>query len=129
MQSYEARLSIPVFLVTTLIAAALLASFVVIPQFLSKQARCEVLRSHAAEIGRLAVSVVDGDLHRQLLHPANYNETLYQRALAPMVRLHSADSNIAYLYTMVERDGLSHFVLDTAKSADLRTSRKLIPSD
>ena len=46
-----------------------------------------------------------------------------------MVRLHSADSNIAYLYTMVERDGVSHFVLDTAKSADLRTSRKLIPSD
>ena len=96
MQSYEARLSIPVFLVTTLIAAALLSSFVVIPQFLSKQARCEVLRSHAAEIGRLAVSVVDGDLHRQLLHPANYNETLYRRALAPMVRLHPSNGKSAH---------------------------------
>ena len=49
-----------------------------------------------------------------------------------MVRLHSADSNIAYLLydgASLERDGVSHFVLDTAKSADLRTSRKLIPSD
>jgi hypothetical protein len=68
--------------VTTLIAAALLASIVVIPQFLSKQARWEVLRSHVAEIGRLAANVVDGDLHRQLLDPANYNEALYQRACA-----------------------------------------------
>jgi hypothetical protein len=71
IQSYQARLSIPVFLVTTQIAAALLASIVVIPQFLSKQARWEVLRSHVAEIGRLAANVVDGDLHRQLLDPAN----------------------------------------------------------
>ena len=128
-QNHQARLSIPVFFLTTLIAAVLLASIVVIPQFLSKQARWEVLRSHVEEIGRLAASVVDGDLHRQLLDPANHNEALYQRALAPMVRLHSADRNIAYLYTMVERDGVPHFVLDTAKSPDLRTSRKLIASD
>ena len=127
--TYQARLSVPVFVVTTLIAAALLGSIVVIPQFLSQQARWEVLRSHVAEIGRLAASSVDGDLHRQLLDPANYSEELYQRALAPMVKLHSADSNIAYLYTMVDRDGAPHFVLDTAKSPDLRTSRQLIPSD
>lgn len=127
--SRQTGLSIPVFLGTSLIAALLLASIVVIPQFLSKQARWEMLRAHVAEIGRLAASVVDGDLHRELLDPANYSEALYQRALAPLVRFHSADPNIAYLYTMVERDGVPHFVLDTAKSPELRTSRKLIASN
>lgn len=128
-ESHQARLNIPVFLGTTLVAAFLLASIVVIPQLLSKQARWEVLRSHVAEVGQLAASVIDGDLHRQLLDPTNYDPELYKRALAPMVRLHSADPNIAYLYTMMERDGVPHFVLDTAKSPDLRTSRKLIASD
>jgi diguanylate cyclase (GGDEF)-like protein len=129
VESHQAGLSLPVFLGTTLIAALLLASIVVIPQLLSKQARWEVLRTHVAEIGRLAASTVDGDLHRELLDPATFSGALYQRALKPMVRLHSADPNIAYLYTMVERDGVPHFVLDTAKSPDLRTSRKLIASD
>lgn len=114
-----------VFILASLAAAAILVSIVAVPQWLSKRARWEVLRSHVAEIGQLAASVVDGDLHHQLLDPANYSQERYARALKPLVRFHSANPNIFYLYTMVDRDGVPHFVLDTAASPDLRTSHQL----
>ena len=114
-----------VFIVASLTAALVLVSMVAIPQWLSKQARWEALRSHVGEIGQIAASVVDGDLHRKLLDPANYSDELYARALRPLVRFHSADPNIFYLYTMVDRDGVAYFVLDTAASPDLRTDNKL----
>ena len=113
------------FLVASLAAAVVLVSMVAIPQWLSKQARWEALRSHVGEIGQIAASVVDGDLHRKLLDPANYSDELYARALRPLVRFHSADPNIFYLYTMVDRGGVAYFVLDTAASPDLRTDNKL----
>ena len=113
------------FIVASLAAALVLVSMVAIPQWLSKQARWEALRSHVGEIGQIAASVVDGDLHRKLLDPANYSDELYARALRPLVRFHSADPNIFYLYTMVDRDGVAYFVLDTAASPDLRTDHKL----
>src|SRR3990172_9696503 len=119
------RFSPVVFLIASLAAATILVSIVAIPQFLSQQARMDVLRSHVGEIGQLAASAVDGDLHRQLLDPANYSDALYARALKPLVRFHSANPNIFYLYTMVDRGGVTYFVLDTAASPDLRTDHQL----
>ena len=100
-------------------------SIVAIPQWLSKQARWEVLRSHVGQIGQLAASVVDGDLHRKLLDPANYSPELYATALKPLVRFHSANSDLFYVYTMVDRDHSPYFILDTATSSDLRTKNHL----
>jgi diguanylate cyclase (GGDEF)-like protein len=114
-----------VFWISTIIAAAVLGSIVAVPQWLSKQARLEVLRSNVAQIARLAASVVDGDLHRQLLDSANYTPELYAQTLEPLVRFHSAASDVFYVYTMMERDGETLFVLDTAASDKLVTSRKL----
>jgi diguanylate cyclase (GGDEF)-like protein len=108
-----------------LAAATILVSIVAIPQLLSKQARVDVLRSHVGEIGQLAASVVDGDVHRQLLDPANYSDELYALALKPLVRFHSANPDIFYLYTMVDRGGTAYFVLDTAASPDLQTKHRL----
>jgi diguanylate cyclase (GGDEF)-like protein len=113
------------FWIVSLAAALVLGAVVAIPQLLSKQARLEVWRAHVAEISRLAASVVDGDLHRQLLDPENYTPELYERTLAPLVRFHSAAPEIFYVYTMVERDGRSHFVVDTAASDKLVTNREL----
>jgi diguanylate cyclase (GGDEF)-like protein len=114
-----------VFVIASLVAAAVLVSIVAIPQWLSKQARWEVLRSHVAEIGQLAASAVDGDLHHQLLDPANYSDEIYARALKPLVRFHSANSDLFYVYTMVDLGGVAHFVLDTAASPDLHTAHRL----
>lgn len=117
-----------IFWLVALAAAVVLGSIVMIPQQLSKQARLEVLRSYVGQTARLAASVVDGDLHRQLLDPDNYTPQLYAQTLAPLVRLHSAAPDIFYVYTMVERDGRSHFVLDTAASPDLKSQHALTAS-
>ena len=122
---FRAGLDLRVFSLATLVAAIVLVSIVAIPQWLSRQARWDSLRSHVGEIGSVAASVVDGDLHRKLLDPANYSKELYDQALAPLVRFHSADPNIFYLYTMVEKNGVAYFVLDTAASPELRTANKL----
>ncbi len=122
------RFKFRVLVAATLATAAILASIVIVPQWLSKQARLEVLRSHVGQIAQLAASVVDGDLHRQLLDTANYSPELYAQALHPLVRFHSANPEIFYVYTMVERAGTTYFVLDTAASPDLRRKHDLQPS-
>jgi diguanylate cyclase (GGDEF)-like protein len=118
------------FWTVSLAAIVVLVAIVAIPQWLSKQARLEVLRSHVGAVARLAASVVDGDLHRQLLDPANKTPELYARTLEPLVRFHAAYPDIFYVYTMVERDGQSYFVVDTAaESAKLKSPHKLVPSE
>lgn len=114
-----------IFWLTAFAAAVLLGALVAIPQWLSKQARLDVLRSHVAEIAELAANVIDGDLHRQLLDPANYTPELYERALAPLVRFHSAAPEVFYIYTMKAQGLQSFFVLDTAASSKLVTRHSL----
>ncbi len=114
-----------IFWIATLIAMIVLGVIVAVPQWLSKQARLDVLRANVEQIARLAASTVDGDLHRQLLNPQSYSPDLYEKALEPLVRFHSAAPDVNYVYTMVEHDGKSYFVLDTAASDKLITTRKL----
>jgi diguanylate cyclase (GGDEF)-like protein len=114
-----------VFLATAGIAALVMVTIVGVPQWLAQRARLEVLRLHVAEVAQLAASTVDGDLHRQLLDPANHSPELYDRALEPLVRFHSAIPDAFYVYTMVERQGETFFVLDTSTSPALATPHKL----
>ena len=113
-----------------LAAIVVLGAIVAIPQWLSKQARLEVLRSHVGAVARLAASVVDGDLHRQLLDPANKTPELYARTLEPLVRFHAAYPDIFYVYTMVDRGGQSYFIVDTAAESErLKSPHMLVPSE
>jgi len=114
-----------IFWQVALAATGILGALVTVPQWLSKQARLDVLRSHVAAVAQLAASVVDGDLHRQLIDPANYSPELYARTLAPLVRFHSAAPEIFYVYTMVQRGDKSYFVVDTAASDQLVASHRL----
>lgn len=125
MQQDLKKFTPKVFWTVTLAATLVLGAIVAIPQWLSKQARLEGLRANVAQIAKLAASVVDGDLHRQLLDPANYTPELYERTLDPLVRFHAADPDIFYVYTMVERAGKTFFVVDTAASSKLKSSRNL----
>jgi diguanylate cyclase (GGDEF)-like protein len=119
------RIKPRVFVLATLVAAAVLVGIVVVPQWLSKEARLDVVRSHVGQVGQLAASVIDGDLHRQLLDPDQYSDELYKRTLAPLVRFHSANPDMFYVYTMVDRAGTAYFVLDTAASPDLKSKHEL----
>lgn len=124
-QTLFSKVSRRAFWAAALASLAVLAMVVVVPQWLSKQARLEVLRLHVAQVARQAASVVDGDLHRLLLDQANYSEQRYRQALAPLLAFHSSSPEIYYVYTMVEHGGETHFVLDTANSPKLKTRRKL----
>lgn len=113
------------FLFASLVTAVVLGAIVAVPQWLSKQARLDVLRDHVGQVAQLAAAVVDGDAHRELLDPQRFSQATYDRALAPLARFHSAYPDIFYVYTMVERDGATYFVLDTAASPALRTHHDL----
>jgi diguanylate cyclase (GGDEF)-like protein len=117
-----------VFLIASLTIAVVLVAIVAIPQWFSKQARMDVLRANVGHIAQLAAAAVDGDLHGQLLDASTYSAEKYAQALTPLVKLHSSSSDIVYLYTMLERDGRTFFILDTANSPQLRTARALKPS-
>jgi diguanylate cyclase (GGDEF)-like protein len=123
-----ARLGWRPFLIAFVLSLLLLGAVVAVPQWFSQQARFEVLRGQVVEIAQLAAAMVDGDLHGQLIDPARYSDDLYQQALRPLVRLHSANDKLFYVYTMVEREGVAHFVLDTATSPLLKTRHALRPS-
>lgn len=117
-----------VFLAVTLVAAIVLLTIVLVPQWMSKQARLDVLRAHVAQIARLAASTVDGDLHRELLDPANFTQEKYDRVIAPLVRFHLAIPEAFYVYTMVERGGQTYFVLDTANAPAIAQQSDRKPS-
>jgi len=119
------RLNPRIFLLSTAVIAVVLLAIVAIPQWFSKQARLEVLRGNVQQIALVAASVVDGDLHGQLIDASNYTDELYARTLRPLVKLHSASPDIFYAYTMVARGDETFFVLDTANSAELVTRQPL----
>ena len=58
---------------------------ILVPQYLSQQARLAALRANAAHVALMAASVLNGDLHRRLIDSANYNPSLYAKALEPLV--------------------------------------------
>jgi diguanylate cyclase (GGDEF)-like protein len=125
MNATRLRLNPKVFLVSTLVIAAVLLSIVAIPQWFSKQARLEVLRDNVRQMAQAAASVVNGDLHGQLLDANNYSAELYARALQPLVRLHLASPEIFYVYTMVAQGDKTFFVLDTANDPSIAKLQNL----
>ncbi|HUU24705.1 MAG TPA: diguanylate cyclase [Methyloceanibacter sp.] len=127
--SAPGRFEFKTFAVVTVLTAAVLFSLVAIPQWLSKQARLEGLGEQVGEVARLAASVVDGDLHHKFRDKDAYSDALYAEAVKPLVRFHSADPDIHYLYTMAEIEGEAYFILDTATSGELRTERELEASE
>ena len=122
------RLNPRVFLIATVAIATVLLAIVAIPQWFSKQERLEVLRGSVRQIAQVAASVVDGDVHAQLLTAGNYSEELYTRALQPLIKLHLASPEIFYVYTMVARGDKTFFVLDTANAVEIRARRNLTAS-
>jgi len=107
--------------------AALLLSMVLVPQMAARTARVDMLRQYVAQVARLAASNVDGDLHRRLLD-GTADEATLQAARAPLLRMHAAQPEIRYFYTMGVRDGMPFFVLDTAQDAAFAASRGLTAS-
>ncbi len=78
----------------------------------------QTVRNDLLRLAQSASGLVDGDLHEKLTDPAQEGGEEYRKALEPLVKFHRGVSEIAYLYTLIEKDGQFHFVLDTATAAD-----------
>jgi PAS domain S-box-containing protein len=76
------------------------------------------VRESLLRLAESASGLVDGDLHEKLKDPSQAGGADYLRALEPLVQFHRGVPEIAYLYTLIEKDGQFHFVLDTATAAD-----------
>lgn len=81
-------------------------------------------------LAKIAASLVDGDRHRQLVHPEQTGGELYQQLIAPLVSFHRASPALYYVYTVVLVENQSHFILDTTRQIrDQRPSVAMVPSD
>jgi len=86
----------------------------------------ETVRDDLLRMAQAASGLVDGDLHEKLTDPSQAGGAEYRRALEPLVQFHRGVPEIAYLYTLIEKDGRFHFVLDTATAANrLGFNRKM----
>jgi len=86
--------------------------------FESLSSQDQTIKEDLARLARAAAGVVDGDLHEKLTDPTSSSNTDYARALELLVDFHREVPEIAYLYTLIERDGKFCFVLDTATAAN-----------
>lgn len=114
-------------LIATALIAVTLLSLVLVPQFLAREARLQVLRMHVDQVARLAASHVDGDLHRGLLS-GTADEAMLAEARVPLMRLHERWPEAVYVYTMGVIDGTARFILDTAQDASFAARRDLMAS-
>ncbi|HRJ72394.1 MAG TPA: hypothetical protein PLS03_09215, partial [Terrimicrobiaceae bacterium] len=78
----------------------------------------QTIRDDLSRLARAAAGLVDGEIHKTLVRPEQMRTSEYRQALAPLVAFHRNVPEIAYLYTLVERNGKFFFVLDTATAAD-----------
>lgn len=89
----------------------------------------DLIRSDLGRTARSAAGLVDPDLHTAALASASTDSPEYAAAIAPLVRFHKGTPDIAYLYTLVVRDGKLHFGLDTANAKKvLGFNRHMEPS-
>ncbi len=93
------------------------------------QALIQDVRADLEQFARIAAPLVDGDLHEQLVSPAQLNSEAHRKVLAPLVRFHRAIPSVAYVYTCVSVSNEVHFVLDTSTSSnELNRARAYVPS-
>ena len=86
----------------------------------------QTVRDDLLRMAQAAAGLVDGDLHEKLTDPSQAGGAEYLRVLEPLVQFHRGVPEIAYLYTLIEKDGQFHFVLDTATAANrLGFNRKM----
>ncbi|HEY5792516.1 MAG TPA: ATP-binding protein [Chthoniobacterales bacterium] len=96
--------------ISSLLSIALLA-------YTAWQFQDAAIRKNLSRLAQAAANLVDGDLHEKIAASGVMNSADYQFALAPLVKFHKAVPEIAYLYTLIERDGKLRFGLDTAAQA------------
>ena len=79
----------------------------------ARQAQTEAVRDELTQLANVAASQIDGDLHRQIVSPAQTGSAEHIRATESLVRFHKASKDIIYVYTAAMVNNQLHYVLGT----------------
>lgn len=76
------------------------------------------IREGLARTASVVALSIDGDLHRTFYSPEQEGSPEYSRAIEPLVRTLHGDTTIAFVYTVILKDGKPRFVLDPTPAGD-----------
>lgn len=79
----------------------------------AEQALKAEVRENLLAIAKSAAGLTDGDALLQITQPAHKHNPTYERVRKPHLALLSANTNIAFIYTMRQVDGNIHLVTDS----------------
>lgn len=102
--------AIAVFVIAALTCTVV---YVVASDALKKEVQGNVL-----SIAKSAGKLLDADLHTQITQPEQKGSALYEQARAPFMKLLHANDSIAFIYTLIKKDGKLHFILDSKVMKD-----------
>lgn len=84
------------------------------------------IRNQVENLALAASSLIDPALHQQLYDPAQHSGERYREASAGLLALHGRVTDLTYVYTVVERDGVLRFVLDTSNLMPPRQNGRVL---
>ncbi len=115
------------FIALLVLACAWTICFLIAHEAVKAQTRA--IREELEHLAIAAATLVNGDALPSLVTPNQTNSSEYVAAIAPLVRFHRGLDDLAYVYTLVVRDGKLHLVLDTAMAAkQLGLRRRIVAS-
>lgn len=76
------------------------------------------VESNLQRLAEVTAATIDGDLHKTFSDPKQESSEAYLRAIEPLRVAQEAGHEIAYIYTLVLRDGKAHFILDPTEQGD-----------
>ncbi len=84
----------------------------------AQKALIEEIHDGLLRTAAIALKAVDPEVHRTFVSPAQERSPEYQAAIAPLADILEADSNVAYVYSAILRDGKVYFVLDATPAPE-----------
>lgn len=71
------------------------------------------VQAYLLSLAKSASQFLDGDTHQTITQPEQKGNEAYEKLREPLFRLLQANENIAFIYTVVEREGKIYFILDS----------------
>jgi methyl-accepting chemotaxis protein len=71
------------------------------------------VQGYLLSLAKTASEMTDGDLHQQITQPEEKYSPLYEKTRAPYFKILKANPNIAFIYTVIQKEDKILFILDS----------------
>lgn len=86
-------------------------------------------KNRIRDVGLLATTLVDGSLHERITRREDKGGIAYKDFQSPLRALIASNDSIAYIYTMILKDGVPYFITDMKGQAASKTSEDTQTAD